>query len=135
MTPVTGRTQVHTIEDRALELPAPPAAPGDLLSAHQAALAEALVARQFAEYPELARRYGPAGRAKCLQDAHYHLAYLAAAMNAGNPDLFSDYVGWAKVMLGRRGIPMEDLGRYLDLTRTIVGERFEGTVRALAVEW
>ncbi|MEO8258795.1 MAG: hypothetical protein ABI868_15705 [Acidobacteriota bacterium] len=132
---MTRRTQVHTIEHPAPELPPQGDGPGDRLRAQQTALAEELVARQFAAQPELARRDGPAGREACLQEANYQLACLSAAMNAGNASLFSDYVGWAKVMLGRRGVSMADLARHLELTRTIVGERFEGAARSLAVAY
>jgi MerR family transcriptional regulator, light-induced transcriptional regulator len=112
-----------------------PNGPGDHLRERQAALAEDLVNRQFAARPELAQRYGPAGREKCLQDANYHLAYLASAMNAGDPSLFANYVAWVKVMLGKRGIPAEDLARHLELTRTVVGESVGGEAGALAVEY
>ena len=109
--------------------------PGDRLRRHQAGIAADLVNRQFAAQPELARRYGQAGREKCIQDANYHLAYLADAIDSGNPDLFTNYVGWAKAMLGKRGIPGDDLARYLELTRTVVSERFEGEAGALAVQY
>ena len=108
---------------------------GERLRERQSAIAEALVERQFAERPELAARYGSIGRARCLQDANYHLAYLADAMNTETPALFSSYVGWAKVMLGKRNIPVEDLVRHLELTRTVVGERLDGEAGALAVQY
>lgn len=109
--------------------------PGDSVRQQQAGLAAAIVRRQFAAHPELEQRYGQTGREKCLQDATHHLAYLADAMNAGDPALFTNYVGWAKVMLGTRGIPMEDLARYLELTRTVVHERLEGAAGGLAAEY
>lgn len=115
--------------------PSPPARPGELLRQRQGALAEDLVRRQFAAHPELARRYGPAGREKCLQDANYHLAYLADAMNAGDPALFANYAGWAKVMLAKRGIPAEDLARHLESTRRVMGEGLGGEAGALAVKY
>jgi len=108
---------------------------GDPLRERQAALAEDLVNRQFAARPELAHRYGPAGREKCLQDANYHLAYLACAMDAGDPALFAGYVAWVKVMLGKRGIPVEDLERHLELTRTVVTQKLEGETAELAVTY
>ncbi len=113
--------------------PAAPTPPGDVLRSHQSAIAAALVARQFAENPSLDQRYGPAGREKCLQDAHFHLSYLADAMNAGAPELFSSYVGWAKVMLGQRGIPADDLARHLAVTRVVVAEHLDGTPHDLAL--
>ena len=112
-----------------------PKVPGDRLREQQTALAEVLVNRQFAARPDLAQRYGPAGREKCLQDANYHLSYLANAMKAGDPNLFANYVAWVKVMLGKRGIPVEDLARHLELTRAVVAEAVEGEEGTLAVEY
>lgn len=70
----------------------PSSAHADRLRQQQAAIAAALVERQFSERPELAVRYGPVGREKCPQDANYHLAYLADAMSANSPALFGNYV-------------------------------------------
>jgi MerR family transcriptional regulator, light-induced transcriptional regulator len=110
-------------------------APGELLRQQQTVIAEELVRRQFAAQPDLARRYGAAGREKCLQDANHHLAYLADAMNAGDPALFISYVGWVRVVLARRGVPMEDLAGYLELTRTVVGGKLDAAAGALAQEY
>ncbi|MFN0126976.1 MAG: hypothetical protein ACKV19_09875 [Verrucomicrobiales bacterium] len=109
--------------------------PGEQLRRRQSALAETVVQRQFAARPELVARYGPAGRTKCLQDANYHFSYLADAMDVAEPLLFTDYVGWASVMLGKRSIPAGDLARYLELTRTVVSESVEGAAGTLAVEY
>ncbi|MEJ5200105.1 MAG: ATP-binding protein, partial [Anaerolineae bacterium] len=46
-------------------------------------LAEAIVFRQYQEQGALWERYGSAGRQKSLQDAGYHLTYLAEALIAG----------------------------------------------------
>lgn len=83
-------------------------------------LAEAVTELHYERRPELAQRYGPAGRARCLQDAAYHLAYLSEALAASSPDLFADYVAWAKVMLEGRGIPAEDLACNLEALRDVL---------------
>jgi methanogenic corrinoid protein MtbC1 len=108
---------------------------GELLRRQQAALADEIVRRHFADHPDLMQRYGPAGRDKCLQDANYHLTYLADAMAAGELTMFTAYVGWVKVMLGKRGVPMADLSRYLELTRTVLGEQLGGQAATQAVEY
>lgn len=76
---------------------------------HRKALAEEAVSRHYELQPELAVRYGPGGRAKCLQDLDYHLLYLAEAIGASSPSLFADYVEWAKVLLAGFNIPENDL--------------------------
>lgn len=86
------------------------------------ALAAALVAREFAAHPELEQRYGAIARTKSLQDAGYHLAYLAEAVGNNDPLLFADYVAWAKVMLARRGVLAADLAFHLECMRDVLAE-------------
>lgn len=83
-------------------------------------LARAVTDLHYERRPELAARYGPAGRSRCLQDAAYHLTYLSEALAASAPDLFADYVAWAKVMLEGRGIPAEDLAGNLEVLRDVL---------------
>lgn len=90
------------------------------LDARRAGLASALTDLHYERRPELAERYGPVGRERCLQDAAYHLSYLAEALAAGAPDLFADYVAWAKVMLEGRGIPASDLSFNLETLRDML---------------
>lgn len=96
---------------------------GRIIDAERAALAEAVTARHFEAQPELLAKYGEAGRAKCLQDAEYHLAYLADAVLASSPTLFSDYVAWARAMLAARGVGAADLSRNLNVMREVVRRR------------
>lgn len=84
------------------------------ISQNKPALAAALVEREFSRHPELVARYGAIAREKSLQDAGYHLDCLAQAVAAGNPALFADYVGWAKVVLARRGILAADFAFHLE---------------------
>ncbi len=99
---------------------------GRIIAAERASLAEAVTALHYEARPELLAKYGEAGRAKCLQDAEYHLSYLADAVLASSPSLFADYVAWAKVMLAARGVPAADLSRNLDVMREVVRRRLPG---------
>jgi MerR family transcriptional regulator, light-induced transcriptional regulator len=76
-------------------------------------LADAVVRRQMAYMPDLVRRYGARGQQKCLQDAQYHLSYLAQAIRLANTALFTDYIAWAADMLEARRIPREHLISHL----------------------
>jgi MerR family transcriptional regulator, light-induced transcriptional regulator len=96
------------------------------------ALAEAMTARQYERMPELATRYGEPGRAKCLQDALYHLSYLSQSIAAARPALFADYVAWAKIMLAGRGIPAEDLAANLACMRAALEQVLPEHMAALA---
>jgi methanogenic corrinoid protein MtbC1 len=99
------------------------------------ALAEAMTARQYEVMPELAARYGEAGRAKCLQDALYHLSYLSQSIAAARPALFADYVAWAKIMLAGRGIPATDLAANLACMRTALEQILPQPMAALACDY
>jgi methanogenic corrinoid protein MtbC1 len=108
---------------------------GRILDTERARLAETITARQYEAQPELAAKYGEAGRARCLQDANYHLSYLADAVAASSHSLFSDYIGWAKVMLNARGIPAADLSRNLSIMRDVVREELSPEMAAAVDEY
>lgn len=94
----------------------------EALRTQQASLAQSLVERQFALSPQLAERYGAAGRIKCLEDANFHLSFLAEAVDLGHPEMFADYIAWVQVMLAARGIPPADLVAYLTLLCDVLRE-------------
>ena len=93
--------------------------------------ATAAVDRQFAVRPDLLERYGSIGRARCLEDARFHLQYLASALEAERPELFLDYVAWAKIVLARRRVPVEDLAANLEIIASVI-EEFPEAVRLIA---
>lgn len=105
------------------------------LGSRRAELAEAITARHYELQPDLAARYGAAGRVKCRQDADFHLSYLADAISVDLPALFVDYVAWAKVMLAGRGIPQEDLARNLEVLREVLLRELPADQALLAVEY
>lgn len=108
---------------------------GQAVADARGALAVAVTERHYALNPDLERRFGAAGREKCLQDAHYHLSYLAESLGSALPALFADYVAWAKVMLEARGVPAKDLARNLEVLREVVREHLPGTEGELAAHY
>jgi methanogenic corrinoid protein MtbC1 len=108
---------------------------GRALTAARELLAAAVTERHYELNPDLERRYGAAGRAKCLQDANYHLSYLAESLGSALPALFADYIAWAKVMLEARGVTANDLARNLDVLREVVRERLPGAEGELAARY
>ena len=107
-----------------------------ILDSERAQLAEAVTARQYEAQPELAARYGEMGRVKCLQDANYHLSYLADSVSAcSSPFLFADYIAWAKVMLSARGVPATDLSRNLSIMQEVVREKLPSELAPVIDEY
>lgn len=102
------------------------------IEAARATLANQITEQQYAMRPELALRYGEAGREKCRQDAAYHLAYLSQAIRCARPRLFADYVAWAKVMLAGRGVPPEDLALNLECLRQAIEQNLSAEATAVA---
>lgn len=108
---------------------------GDAIEAGRAELAEAIVERQYQAQPDLAARYGERGRAKCLQDSMHHLSSISSALALATPDIFVDYVVWAKGLLEARNIPAEDLAINLTCIRDVLHDSLPGDLGTLAVEY
>ncbi len=87
----------------------PEATPSEWLSENIPRLAEKITTTHFSRHPVLLERYGPRGKQKCLEDAAYHLHYLAEAVAVNSTSSFIDYIGWGKIMLASRGIEVKDL--------------------------
>ncbi len=94
----------------------------EIIDGNRARVAEAAVALQYELQPELARKYGEGGHAKCVQDVNYHLSYLVEALSTSSPALFADYVAWARVLLAGLGIPERDLVTNLECLRNALSE-------------
>jgi hypothetical protein len=77
----------------------------DVLLAEALDLAQAVVSRMEAEHPETLGRYGPEGRAHCVEDTVLHVQHLAAALSAQDATEFRSYRSWLGNLLRARGIP------------------------------
>jgi methanogenic corrinoid protein MtbC1 len=106
----------------------------EAILAGSAAIAEAVVSRELALHPELEQRYGPRVREQSLQDAGYHLAFLAAAVRSENPAVFAHYLAWAKIVLVKRGVLTADLAFHLECMKEVLHQRLPASPRALACD-
>jgi methanogenic corrinoid protein MtbC1 len=106
-----------------------------ILDRRRGELAETIVAAQYDLQPYLGPRYGEAGRAKCVQDVQYHLAYLAEAIASASPALFADYVAWARVLLAGLNLPAEHLATNLRCMRDVLWRQLPGAVRVIVCDY
>ena len=95
---------------------------GDTIRASLETLANAITDEHAAAHPEVFVRWGPVGRTRCLEDARFHLQYLATALDAGSVSMFLDYIGWTKVVLAKRHVGERDLLVNLEILARAVRE-------------
>jgi MerR family transcriptional regulator, light-induced transcriptional regulator len=94
----------------------------DMLSARRQELASRVAETHLARRPEFLQRFGERGRARCLEDADFHLQYLVHAVRLATPALFTAYVQWTRQVLEKRGIAWSDLQENLELLREELAE-------------
>jgi MerR family transcriptional regulator, light-induced transcriptional regulator len=83
-----------------------------------------LVTAEFLErHPAWLERYGERARFHGIQDARFHVDFLAAAIEAGSLEAFRDYGAWCARMLRSRGIESRFLVENLEQVRdTLCGD-------------
>jgi len=107
----------------------------DALRDQRSQLVEQMVDREFVRHPQLEQCYGHTVRARMLEDTGYHLDYLAQAIASDNETLFLDYIGWAKVMLTKRGVPAHYLATMLESMTEAVQAALPPTFSGLACDY
>jgi MerR family transcriptional regulator, light-induced transcriptional regulator len=115
-----------------------PKSPGiirDFILSQKQELAQKIVERHWERRPLLEERYGTKGRARCLEDARYHIQYLSEAVGAEEPVLFADYVTWARTMLSSRNIPVEDLMANLEVMQDVLQEQLPVAMHFPTIEY
>ncbi|KIG19473.1 hypothetical protein DB30_02754 [Enhygromyxa salina] len=91
------------------------------LLTHKRSVSEEVTDEFFRLHPDWLVRYGERGRMRGVDDAGFHIDFLAGAIEAGAAGPFEDYARWTVRMLGARGI-----------AAAFVMENFEQIERALA---
>lgn len=87
-----------------------------------------IVTTEFLErHPEWVEKFGERARVHGIQDARFHVDFLAAAIEAGSLDAFREYGTWCARMLGARRIESKFLVENLEQLRdTLAGDLDEG---------
>ena len=74
-------------------------------------------------HPDWRGRYGARAMSAGVQDAGYHLAFLAGAIEGGDASAFASYARWAAGVLGARGIQSKFLRENLTQLREALDTR------------
>ncbi len=105
------------------------------LSDQQETLVKAVYTRHVELEPSLMTCYGEKGHVEQIDDIKFHLSYLAEALASGSHSLFTDYVGWAKVMLSGRNISVINFTMSLSSIRDILQETWPADLSALITSY
>lgn len=99
----------------------------DGVRAHADAVAEEVTDDFLRVHPDWLQRYGPRARIRGLEDARYHITFLAAAVESGAPTAFSEYARWTARVLASRGIAPVFLAENLTQIRSALSTRLATT--------
>lgn len=87
-----------------------------------APLAYEICRRYSAEFPDEQERYGDAGRAWCVHDTQYLLAW--AVVDLGLEGHFAESITWLARLLAARAFPLDRLARDLEIAADVVNEEY-----------
>jgi hypothetical protein len=91
----------------------------------QEAVAASVTDEFLRRHPDWIERYGDGARKHGLEDARFHLAFLASAMEAGSTASFEAYARWTSRMLASRGIAAAFLAENLAQIGVALDEHLE----------
>ena len=87
---------------------------------------------QFEMWPHMQAAFDDAQIAHTKQDTRFHLDFLASALWAGEPVLFSDYARWTLTLFENLGLPAEWLTGSIECIRDAIVELLEPQSAAVA---
>jgi methanogenic corrinoid protein MtbC1 len=104
----------------------------DIVRQHSPAVAVEVTEAFLERHPDWRHRYGSRATTAGVQDAGYHLAFLAGAVEAGERHAFEAYARWAAGVLAARGIAGHFLAENLQQLEHALAARL-GAARAGAL--
>jgi methanogenic corrinoid protein MtbC1 len=104
----------------------------DIIRGQSPAVAVEVTDAFLDRHPDWRLRYGSRATTAGVQDAGYHLAFLAGAVEAGDRHAFAAYARWAAGVLSARGIAGHFLAENLEQLEQALAGRL-GAARAAAL--
>lgn len=89
-------------------------------------VAEEVTGEFLRRHPSWLRQYGGLARERGVEDALYHVDFLAGAIESGSESAFVDYALWTQRVLGSRGIAAPFLVENLEQIREALRDRLAG---------
>lgn len=88
-------------------------------------LAQAIVAMQYANFPDVCFDIGEKRFEKSIRDTTYHLEYLSQALAVGSPLLFIQYSEWCKILFTYLGFSDDLLLVTLRCLREVILDKLD----------
>ena len=104
----------------------------DIVREHSPSVAVEVTAAFLERHPDWRQEYGVRATTAGVQDAGYHLAFLAGAVESGETRAFETYARWATRVLGARGIASHFLAENLEQLQQALAARL-GPARTSAL--
>jgi len=79
----------------------------------------------LARHPDWLDRYGERARIRGIEDAAFHIRFLAGSIAAGEPGQFADYARWTARVLQNRGIEPAFVAENIEQVGDALRERLE----------
>ena len=104
----------------------------DSVREHAPSIAVEITEAFLHAHPDWRTRYGGRAMSAGVQDAGYHLAFLASAVEGGEPEAYAAYARWAGRVLASRGIAVRFLAENLRQVRAALEARLGDRAEPLA---
>lgn len=106
----------------------------DRLRIFRSDVAEAVTRESYQRHPDRMQRHGEAGRTRAVEDAAYHIDFLAGALESASAGAFATYVRWFCRVLQSRGIAPWFVAETLELIEGALASRLPATDLRLVTE-
>lgn len=90
---------------------------GRKLEENKSKIAHVVLENHFEVSPAFKQSYTPRNIKLYLQDCEYKLSYLAEAVRLSQPELFIEYMRWAKIFFSPLNIVNDEFYQFFDLLR------------------
>ncbi|MFA7287519.1 MAG: cobalamin-dependent protein [Melioribacteraceae bacterium] len=80
-------------------------------------LPKIVLENHFEMVPQMKQKYNDRYIKLYLEDTAYHVSYLAESVSAGKPELFNEYLKWAKIFFANLSVSDEEIILNLELLR------------------
>ena len=81
--------------------------------------------------PQMKQKYNERFIKLYLEDTAYHISYLSESVYAGKPELFNEYLKWAKIFFANLSVSDEDIILNLELLKQALAAKLPPEMHAI----